>query len=222
MVSTSSGVLGSSPLTRGAREVFDRATQDFGLIPAHAGSTHARETLSPRTRAHPRSRGEHRTTGTNSSARMGSSPLTRGARQSSLSPLLHVGLIPAHAGSTYRCPATSRTRPAHPRSRGEHRFLTALRESKSGSSPLTRGAPNPNSLQPLPLGLIPAHAGSTVWRRGRECWRRAHPRSRGEHHFRRSFCRISLGSSPLTRGALHVEKVVIARLGLIPAHAGST
>ena len=50
---------GSSPLTRGAQKVLIENTDDWRLIPAHAGSTadYARR-LGARA-AHPRSRGEH-------------------------------------------------------------------------------------------------------------------------------------------------------------------
>ena len=52
-------VVGSSPLTRGAR--FDGVGDGVGagLIPAHAGSTSALPLRSPERSAHPRSRGEH-------------------------------------------------------------------------------------------------------------------------------------------------------------------
>ena len=51
---------GSSPLTRGAREHTLNNGLHSGLIPAHAGSTRPLTLRSGGTRAHPRSRGEHR------------------------------------------------------------------------------------------------------------------------------------------------------------------
>ncbi|KXB52628.1 hypothetical protein HMPREF0307_02208 [Corynebacterium sp. DNF00584] len=73
----------------------------------------------------------------------GSSPLTRGAQLTDLVKGESGGLIPAHAGSTWRMIARSGGIPAHPRSRGEH--LVKLNElvAEIGSSPLTRGAPTP-------------------------------------------------------------------------------
>ena len=50
----------------------------------------------------------------------------------------------------------------------------------------------------------------------------AHPRSRGEHRALPSDSSTSMGSSPLTRGALRNTPLPQGDVGLIPAHAGST
>ena len=73
------GVNGSSPLTRGARDVSSVLYRTDRLIPAHAGSTGRREVSHPSPRAHPRSRGEHLSRFFTPSSITGSSPLTRGA-----------------------------------------------------------------------------------------------------------------------------------------------
>ena len=92
----------------------------------------------------------------------------------------------------------------------------------SGSSPLTRGAPQGHPCCLPPIRLIPAHAGSTVPHSNTLPTAAAHPRSRGEH-FRIDWpVFIAAGSSPLTRGArLRLYRRVFT-CGLIPAHAGST
>ena len=51
-----------------------------------------------------------------------------------------VGLIPAHAGSTYNGFTVPAATTAHPRSRGEHRLMVGWEKPVAGSSPLTRGA----------------------------------------------------------------------------------
>ena len=111
---------GSSPLTRGKREVGASRRDGSGLIPAHAGKTDT----SPRARgplwAHPRSRGENRSPRRSRHRPRGSSPLTRGK------PVLTVlmnfirGLIPAHAGKTSTPTGPISSPRAHPRSRGEN------------------------------------------------------------------------------------------------------
>ena len=53
-------------------------------------------------------------------------------------------------------------------------------------------------------------------------WKRAHPRSRGEHTNRCPLSPGSFGSSPLTRGARNRDVAICSHFGLIPAHAGST
>ena len=91
-----------------------------------------------------------------------------------------------------------------------------------GSSPLTRGKLAAGILPRLGPGLIPAHAGKTVWVCGPLEIRWAHPRSRGENIRPRLVVWENVGSSPLTRGK-HAA-CVNRRMehGLIPAHAGKT
>ena len=50
----------------------------------------------------------------------------------------------------------------------------------------------------------------------------AHPRSRGEHPRFPTLFSVSVGSSPLTRGARGGDVAARRLAGLIPAHAGST
>ena len=92
------------------------------------------------TRAHPRSRGEHRRVDAETGEAYGSSPLTRGAPQASISALDKGRLIPAHAGSTPPSRGPTLSSPAHPRSRGEHAGPDGRPIDGIGSSPLTRGA----------------------------------------------------------------------------------
>ena len=91
---------GSSPLTRGARDLLIKKAGECGLIPAHAGSTAFRVRARRALRAHPRSRGEHLFAALVSEVPAGSSPLTRGAHWKPYKPKAGRGLIPAHAGST--------------------------------------------------------------------------------------------------------------------------
>ena len=98
----------------------------------------------------------------------------------------------------------------------------ACAQSSWGSSPLTRGAQIEGKGTWSGSGLIPAHAGSTLWP---VLWRlisRAHPRSRGEHLTGGGEHQQDLGSSPLTRGALAENADIYKAVRLIPAHAGST
>ena len=107
-------------MPKGAPRGIDNCHAWTRLIPAHAGSTWGDGPLPQDRGAHPRSRGEHSTTGPQSDSVTGSSPLTRGAREHTLNNGLHSGLIPAHAGSTGRDAPMSLPISAHPRSRGEH------------------------------------------------------------------------------------------------------
>ncbi len=69
---------GSSPLARGTHTDASPLPPSAGLIPARAGNTRYPATRLHRTRAHPRSRGEHRGGFRGTYRRQGSSPLARG------------------------------------------------------------------------------------------------------------------------------------------------
>ena len=132
------------------------------------------------------------------------------------------GLIPAHAGKTL---APCRSRPgsrAHPRSRGENQVQVLKAHFGDGSSPLTRGKLGSAVKEGAGKGLIPAHAGKTLFRL---LWARrwkAHPRSRGENIVRIGLAGGVRGSSPLTRGKRQIRHKSRDDGGFIPAHAGKT
>ena len=132
----------------------------------------------------------------------GSSPHTRGARQSAEWGQQKARIIPAYAGST-----GSKRRPAqaagdHPRIRGEHGATPRKPWIVMGSSPHTRGA---------------------RWLCGETHHCRAdHPRIRGEHDSWPETATRSPGSSPHTRGARVKGGESDVRHRIIPAYAGST
>ena len=152
---------GSSPLTRGKREI-ERIAEALGrLIPAHAGKTVPRQSHGTARAAHPRSRGENSASGIESDVRYGSSPLTRGKPRPPDQRRVRRGLIPAHAGKTPRRSNSTSSSWAHPRSRGENRTASGGRRGAPGSSPLTRGKLKLTTYSLATRGLIPAHAGKT-------------------------------------------------------------
>ena len=194
--------IGSSPLSRGIHRGRRRGRVLRGIIPALAGNTTAKRTLTTSGADHPRSRGEYAYASNRASSAAGSSPLSRGIR--SPSPDYHhpSRIIPALAGNTNSRCLSKCSPPDHPRSRGE--YLTAAENAMSapGSSPLSRGIRNLRRLDQRPRGIIPALAGNTrsgVFSMG---WTGDHPRSRGEYGCRRSGGWLLLGSSPLSRGIL--------------------
>ena len=193
---------GSSPLTRGKLSSTQLNAQCPRLIPAHAGKTSKAVIGWPVFRAHPRSRGENSNGQAVDYAVAGSSPLTRGKRES-------VRRIEAE-------------QVAHPRSRGENHVFDVGGREYSGSSPLTRGKPPSVRRWAYGVRLIPAHAGKTGHERAAQESGGAHPRSRGENANFLGSVVSSPGSSPLTRGKLLVAYGRIEAQGLIPAHAGKT
>ncbi len=153
-------------------------------------------------RAHPRSRGEHRAERTGDATLDGSPPLARGALDATHHRGPPVGLTPARAGSTSGRSSSPCASWAHPRSRGEH-------DRRSHEESVVDR-------------LTPARAGSTARRSGESCPSRAHPRSRGEHPRCMRMRTVMPGSPPLARGALPPGQVRPCVGGLTPARAGST
>ena len=219
---TRRGRPGSSPLTRGKRNVPRGEVQSLGLIPAHAGKTALDTDPGLRAGAHPRSRGENGTRVSLELLSWGSSPLTRGKRGSRDHRPDARGLIPAHAGKTSMVSARPPPSGAHPRSRGENHEGTEIVGFIVGSSPLTRGKLLCRLLALRRHGLIPAHAGKTKGRRLSGRGMGAHPRSRGENYISLRLNGHRGGSSPLTRGKPTRRSRARSPTRLIPAHAGKT
>ena len=136
------------------------------------------------------------------SPKQGSSPLTQGKQVPCPSAAHRTRLIPAHAGKT---PPPRHTHSPDP-----------------GSSPLTRGKRIPRAYGQNRPGLIPAHAGKTSDSLSAGRMPTAHPRSRGENYNDAPHALAVEGSSPLTRGKLHVRDREPGNRRLIPAHAGKT
>ena len=214
--------MGSSPLTRGKRVRPRVRVFDLGLIPAHAGKTLRSRRAGRRSRAHPRSRGENQRAGTRWSARLGSSPLTRGKLRLRAHSARTGGLIPAHAGKTPRSRVLVSRSAAHPRSRGENCVKIHELKPSEGSSPLTRGKLAYVSEFYNAAGLIPAHAGKTTRGARLSFSPGAHPRSRGENLGADAGLLVREGSSPLTRGKHPPDNQRLRAARLIPAHAGKT
>ena len=171
-----------------------------GLIPARAGNTPRFAPNRQATRAHPRSRGEHRSLEGAIGTSWGSSPLARGTRLVVAVLLAAVGLIPARAGNTRPDKWLRFNSRAHPRSRGEHASPAGRKKPKPGSSPLARGTLCACLGGAAAHGLIPARAGNTQNVQADDETARAHPRSRGEHRPALAPQSTRLGSSPLARG----------------------
>ena len=153
--------VGSSPLTRGAPGSVTTGPASPGLIPAYAGRTLTRTVSRRGRRAHPRLRGAHHGELGNVERDLGSSPLTRGARWFCLVGRRWRGLIPAYAGRTDWNVWEPGVSGAHPRLRGAHAINWVNQAVATGSSPLTRGAPQQYGADQGWRGLIPAYAGRT-------------------------------------------------------------
>ena len=152
----------------------------------------------------------------------GSSPHVRGAQDRFRKRRRRTGIIPACAGSTLLQQDCAKNSGDHPRMCGEHVNYPDNTNPPSGSSPHVRGALL-RTIETLGKGgIIPACAGSTA-AQYQSCGHNGdHPRMCGEHLLLTVTVRVSLGSSPHVRGALDCWRDCRARMGIIPACAGST
>ena len=215
--------MGSSPHTRGLHRDQRHGEPTCRIIPAHAGFTTPARPGTPGGSDHPRTRGVYPredVTGIMSAriipAHAGFTgvtgpghgayrdhPRTRGVYHAPADALRRiVRIIPAHAGFT---PAglLGPTHPGdHPRTRGVYAGRSRAGESKTGSSPHTRGLLTTTPSPSQGSGIIPAHAGFTSRGVGQDP-----PPS---------------GSSPHTRGLLAEALRSWLAPRIIPAHAGFT
>ena len=152
---------GSSPHTRGARELGLRVPGVRGIIPAYAGSTRPGGGFACCQGDHPRIRGEHPRKAIVCPSKEGSSPHTRGALYTIKTNGGESRIIPAYAGSTKISQKGKGMAADHPRIRGEHHLGASTCTSESGSSPHTRGARPPAPCGRPGRRIIPAYAGST-------------------------------------------------------------
>ena len=193
---------GSSPLARGLPAGASAVYCQAWIIPARAGFTQPRASMSSGGPDHPRSRGVYKGEFYPCKPDVGSSPLARGLPAVGGLDDPIVRIIPARAGFTGRQPVRRRPGWDHPRSRGVYLRVARCTGPALGSSPLARGLQSWYQRTVKVAGIIPARAGFTA----------------GAHVIGRT----QKGSSPLARG-LHDEREPSSHLwGIIPARAGLT
>ena len=166
--------------------------------------------------------GEHSIPSKSTATQPGSSPRVRGTRFQTKSAPLPAGIIPACAGNTFGFVRAAPPPWDHPRVCGEHKETSNGFAVIAGSSPRVRGT-QLRVVEDAPcLGIIPACAGNTEFRRMLMISARDHPRVCGEHSspFQSRFS--PAGSSPRVRGTLEYLPDGGWKTGIIPACAGNT
>ena len=111
---------GSSPLSRGIPYSSLLDVIAARIIPALAGNTPPGSSGYPRSKDHPRSRGEYHPQGGQKGPGDGSSPLSRGILARRVASVLWLRIIPALAGNTPHGHTRATDPEDHPRSRGEY------------------------------------------------------------------------------------------------------
>ncbi len=159
----------------------------------------------PQTQVYPRWRGEHISSRTRASFRLGLSPLARGT----LLCRFHItGLprfIPAGAGNTTVQTAGYYFFAVYPRWCGEHNVRLSPLCVVAGLSPLARGTLHGFGFLFDGRRFIPAGAGNTYIRAKNKATATVYPRWRGEHAGFESSGARDAGLSPLARGT-HLSK----------------
>ena len=215
-------MVGSSPRGRGKRAYRSGEDTQAGLIPARAGKTAATPRPAHVCRAHPRAGGENALPVRALGCQVGSSPRGRGKPWCSRIDQLLRRLIPARAGKTYLRDSSRTMYRAHPRAGGENDLQAHRIDAQPGSSPRGRGKPSRRRRPHHRHRLIPARAGKTFRRSGRQDRSGAHPRAGGENARDVPGYRQAQGSSPRGRGKRQGLRVRGTDRGLIPARAGKT
>ena len=155
--------MGSSPHMRGTHVVSKSSAPPNGIIPAHAGNTPSGRTSACGGRDHPRTCGEHAAVCAVKGGQSGSSPHMRGTHARCSGNRRPPGIIPAHAGNTHVKFAGNSAIGDHPRTCGEHLGVGGHWLFPLGSSPHMRGTPSIVPGFVSGRGIIPAHAGNTIW-----------------------------------------------------------
>ena len=170
------------------------------IIPACAGKSTLQQQLIAHFKDHPRLRGEKPYARQHKYPLLGSSPLARGKAFERIGTAASKGIIPACAGKRYLYSCKVCRGRDHPRLRGEKQFCYFRFCFHQGSSPLARGKVEPMLWNIRVTRIIPACAGKSLSRGGRQLCKKDHPRLRGEKSSSNFPPRKSQGSSPLARG----------------------
>ncbi|RYQ51536.1 hypothetical protein PG1604B_1278 [Bifidobacterium pseudolongum subsp. pseudolongum] len=109
-------------------------------------------------------------------------------------------IIPAHAGQTLSVLKASISTPDHPRTCGANPMTIEPMSTQSGSSPHMRGKRTQWTRRSVRRRIIPAHAGQTRNRHGRNSTKTDHPRTCGANGSGRACNAPFAGSSPHMRG----------------------
>ena len=192
------------------------------FIPARAGNTCMSRRGAGLSPVHPRAGGEHPEGRDRLRARFGSSPRGRGTRDRDRGARAPDRFIPARAGNTCLCIATSGSSTVHPRAGGEHSPTGRAPNRMTGTSPRGRGTRGRHPDGRPVCRFIPARAGNTPWARPCDSASSVHPRAGGEHFSAASRKRLLNGSSPRGRGTPRRRDLRGGAGRFIPARAGNT
>ncbi len=161
---------GSPPHARGPPVSGLAKAMWTGITPARAGTTRPRSRPSRTRWDHPRTRGDHSSLFCAGTAGRGSPPHARGPRVDLVQAAVADGITPARAGTTSPYSPWQRGARDHPRTRGDHGFISLCWLIHQGSPPHARGPPPYDALEARPALDHPRTRGTTV----ADLWRYRH------------------------------------------------
>ena len=193
-------IRGSSPRMRGKRSAAHRSAGARRIIPAHAGQTPPRMSVTLTPADHPRACGANTNQSQRNKQQHGSSPRMRGKPAPLSLGLWWTGIIPAHAGQTPMLVAGNIPAEDHPRACGANTNPEQITDGAQGSSPRMRGKPLCDKKQVGAVRIIPAHAGQTSACGSISSFMSDHPRACGANILSAVTALATRGSSPRMRG----------------------
>ena len=205
---------------RGNRPVADPSREHDGSIPAHAGEPIETGITLQLDGVYPRACGGTHRRLYRRCPKPGLSPRMRGNHLRTLSGVLGVGSIPAHAGEPPDVGGALAHTGVYPRACGGTYMRQTSPKSSAGLSPRMRGnLPRPQAEHHI-VGSIPAHAGEPTPCTTRKTSRWVYPRACGGTERQRLEISEGAGLSPRMRGNPRHVLLLGLGFGSIPAHAG--
>ena len=213
---------GSPPHTRGQDACSLSGFSQYGITPAHAGTSLVKFAFALPHEDHPRTRGDKDETQKHQEKPPGSPPHTRGQGESRSTEARRVGITPAHAGTRRKQKHRSPARRDHPRTRGDKPAPSAGTKLKRGSPPHTRGQGCFFGCLHYFVRITPAHAGTSIRMHINPMIGKDHPRTRGDKRYADAARQHGRGSPPHTRGQGKDQLNKATAERITPAHAGTS
>ena len=213
---------GPPPPARGPQAAARVCQSGVWSTPACAGTTSRSAPRQPRSRVHPRLRGDHTTAVPTDGRDQGPPPPARGPRAPGCRRSPAPRSTPACAGTTSTRPPNPAGPAVHPRLRGDHERRCSHCWETAGPPPPARGPQPTPKTNKVPPRSTPACAGTTAPISARAICGAVHPRLRGDHGISVSNMSDDKGPPPPARGPLRAARADRGRGGTTPACAGST
>jgi hypothetical protein len=195
-------VQGSPPRMRGLLIPLCNTAAQFGITPAHAGTTRKTYSNGSMFRDHPRACGDYEKNVFKRFNVQGSPPRMRGLQISAFLIALWRRITPAHAGTTSIPAKLFVAMWDHPRACGDYLHFFSGTLIVFGSPPRMRG-----------LLACPVQCSLAAL---------DHPRACGDYPLLTTLIAARQGSPPRMRGLRRQDQDARRQMGITPAHAGTT